>query len=161
GLPPFTPACHESLARAKRPFFSSSDFSPMYQTFPSLSCAYQSNVRSIGFPCSDTVSRTTVHLIPSTRLVRCVTTMSSVCAVPSLVPRKWNAVPGTSGKYGLSIFPTKSAGSIVGEYGPRRAQRGGRGEAADAPTVAVTSAASTSETITTAVEFLGFAVIPI
>jgi hypothetical protein len=58
----------------------------MYQTLPRLSCAYQSNVRSIGRPCSDTVSRTTVQVTPSTFLVRCVTTMSSVYGVVPLRP---------------------------------------------------------------------------
>ena len=82
---PLTPASQESLARTKRPPFSSSASSPMYQTFPCLSWAYQSKVRSTGFPCSETVSRTTVQRTPSTYLMRCVTTMSSVCAV---VPRK-------------------------------------------------------------------------
>jgi hypothetical protein len=69
GFAPLTPDCHESPARTKRPFFSSRESSPIYQTLPCLSCAYQSNVRSTGFPCSDTVSRTTVHLIPRIRLV--------------------------------------------------------------------------------------------
>jgi hypothetical protein len=30
------------------------------------------------------------------------------------MPLKWKAVPGLSGKYGLSIVATKFAGSIVG-----------------------------------------------
>ena len=71
---PLTPASQESLARTKRPPFSSSASSPMYQTFPCLSCAYQSKVRSTGLPCSDTVSRTTVHLMPRIRFVCRVTT---------------------------------------------------------------------------------------
>ena len=78
GLPPFTPACQESSARTRRPCFRSREFSPMYQTLPCLSCAYQSKVRSTAVPCSDTVSRTTVHLIPRMSFVRCVTTTSSV-----------------------------------------------------------------------------------
>jgi hypothetical protein len=56
----------------------------MYQTLPCLSWAYQSNVRSTGFPWSDTVSRTTVHRIPRICFVCCVTTMSSVWAVVPL-----------------------------------------------------------------------------
>jgi hypothetical protein len=56
----------------------------MDQTSPSRSCAYQSNVRSTGLPCSDTVSRTTTHLMPRIRFVRCVTTMSSLCGAAPL-----------------------------------------------------------------------------
>ena len=54
---------------------------PMYQTLPCLSCAYQSKVRSTAFPCSETVSRTTVHLTPRIIFVRWVTIMSSFCGV--------------------------------------------------------------------------------
>ena len=50
GFAPFIPDCHESLARTKRPCRSSSEYSPMYQTLPCLSWAYQSNVLSTGFP---------------------------------------------------------------------------------------------------------------
>lgn len=53
----------------------------MYQTLPHLSCAYQSKVFSIALPREETTSRTTVALTPRTSLVRCVTTMSSVCGV--------------------------------------------------------------------------------
>jgi hypothetical protein len=37
GLAPSTPDVQESLARTKRPCWSSSEFSPMYQTLPCLS----------------------------------------------------------------------------------------------------------------------------
>jgi hypothetical protein len=84
GLAPSTPDCHESLALTKRPFLRSNESSPMYQTLPCLSCAYQSSVRSTARPCSDTVSRTTVQRTPRMRLVRWRTTSSSVCGV---VPR--------------------------------------------------------------------------
>ena len=53
----------------------------MYQTFPSLSCAYQSNVFSIGLPREETVSRTTVASTPMIFFVWCVTISSSVCGV--------------------------------------------------------------------------------
>ena len=49
----------ESLVLTKRPFLNSRESSPMYQTFPNLSWAYQSKVRSIGLPRDETVSRTT------------------------------------------------------------------------------------------------------
>jgi hypothetical protein len=116
----------------------------MYQTFPRRSWAYQSKVRSTAFPCSETVSRTTVHRTPRTNLVLFVTTTSSVCGVPSVTPSKWNLDPGRSGKYALSIVRTKLAGSIVGMYGPRRIQPGGEGfEVVDAPAEAASASAAT------------------
>jgi hypothetical protein len=107
GLAPFTPDFHESLALTKRPCFRSSEFSPMYQTLPSLSCAYQSKVSSTARPCSDTVSRTIVHVMPRIRLCLRSTTESSVCGVLPRTPSMWKPVPGFSGKYGLSIRLTK------------------------------------------------------
>ncbi len=81
GLAPFTPASQESLALTNLPCRSSRVSSPMYQTFPYRSCAYQSNVFSIGLPRDDTLSRTTVDLTPRISFVWWVTTMSSVCGV--------------------------------------------------------------------------------
>ena len=81
GFAPLTPPSHESLAFTNLPFWSSRVSSPMYQTFPSLSWAYQSKVRSIGFPREDTMSRTTVLLTPRISFVWWVTTLSSVCGV--------------------------------------------------------------------------------
>ena len=81
GSAPATPASQESSALTNFPCWSSRVSSPMYQTFPSLSWAYQSRVCSMGLPWEDTVSRTTVHGTPRISFVWCVTTMSSVCGV--------------------------------------------------------------------------------
>jgi hypothetical protein len=81
GCAPSTPASQESSIFTKRPCFSSRVSSPMYQTFPAVSWAYQSKVRSIGLPCEETVSRTTVDGTPRIIFVWWVTTMSSVCGV--------------------------------------------------------------------------------
>src|SRR5947207_2129966 len=118
GLAPFTPDFQESLAFANRPCWSSNASSPMYQTLPCLSWAYQSNVRSTRFPCSDTVSRTTVQRMPRICFVWRVTTMSSVWGVLPLTPLKWKPVPGFNGKYRLSTAVTKFAGSLFGDYVP-------------------------------------------
>src|SRR4029450_6626978 len=84
GCAPSTPDFHESLALTKRPPFSSKESSPMYQTLPSSSCAYQSKVRSTGAPCSETVSRTTVAAMPRITLGSLVTASTSLGGV---VPR--------------------------------------------------------------------------
>ena len=81
GSAPATPPVQESLAFEKCPWWSSLVPSPMYQTFPCLSWAYQSKVRSTGWPCWETVSRMTVAGTPMIVLVRCVTTSLSVCFV--------------------------------------------------------------------------------
>ena len=86
----------------------------MYQTLPSLSWAYQSKVSSTARPCSDTVSRTIVHLMPRIRLCLCRTTESSVWGVLPRTPSMWKPVPGFSGKYRLSTFLANLAGSIDG-----------------------------------------------
>jgi hypothetical protein len=91
----------------------------MYQTLPCLSWAYQSNVRSSGFPPDHTLSSTTTASMPMMRFFRRVTrTMFSSRVVPSSpTPLYRNTVPGLSGRYGLSIGPPKSAGSMSGLYG--------------------------------------------
>jgi hypothetical protein len=79
-----------------------------------LSWAYQSKVSSIARPCSETVSRTMVHLIPRMRLCLRRTTESSRCGVRPRTPSMWKPVPGFSGKYGLSTRLTKFEGLIEG-----------------------------------------------
>ena len=73
--------------------------SPRYQTFPHLSCAYQSNVSSTTSPSSDTVSRTTVAWMPSIIFVWSVTVTTTRCTVPSAsVSRYTHLDPGVIGQ---------------------------------------------------------------
>ena len=102
----------------------------MYQTLPARSCAYQSNVRSSGFPPAHTLSSTTVASMPMIRFLWRVTrtTFSSRVFPSSPTPLLVNTVPGFSGRYGLSIGPPKSAGSIVRVVGLRHRSRVVRGD---------------------------------
>ena len=56
GCAPSNPASHEPAVVTTSPSSYSLVFSPMYQTFPHRSCAYQSKVFSINSPCSVTLS---------------------------------------------------------------------------------------------------------
>ena len=62
--------------------------SPRYQTLPSSSCAYQSEVFSSSCPSCVATSVTTRAVMPSaTVFVRSVTVTRSSCVCPSLTPR--------------------------------------------------------------------------
>src|SRR4029450_8936686 len=56
---PSRPACHESSARTQWPCSKSKAAAPRYHTFPSSSWAYQSDVRSEGWPLTTTTAATT------------------------------------------------------------------------------------------------------
>ena len=58
--------------------------SPRYQTLPHVSWAYQSNVSSITWSPSVTMSCTTVAGMPRIVFVRSVTVTSTRCSAPSL-----------------------------------------------------------------------------
>src|SRR2546428_9521847 len=107
---PLTPACHDPSLRTHLQLAKSEESSPRYQTFPNLSCPYQSKVFSSRLPSTNTWSRTTAARIPRIVFVLCVTNTETRRAFPSCVPRKRNVVPGRSGKYLLSIRVTKSLG---------------------------------------------------
>ena len=84
GLPLPTPAVHEPSSFTQWPCSKLLESSPMYQTLPCLSWAYQSNVRSSGLPREKTWSRTTVASMPMMRFFRWVTkTVFSSRVLPS------------------------------------------------------------------------------
>ena len=74
GWPLPTPACQDPSSFTQRPCSKLLESSPRYQTFPSLSWAYQSNVRSRTVPSwVVAISRTTVAVIPSMTFLSAVT----------------------------------------------------------------------------------------
>ena len=86
GSAPSTPASHEPSVLETSPFSYSLVSSPMYQTLPSWSWAYQSNVSSASSPSTYTVSRTTVVETPMTWRRSLVTSTSIRSVSPSSVP---------------------------------------------------------------------------
>ena len=73
--------------------------SPRYQTFPPVSCAYQSNVSSTISPSSVTVSRTTVAWMPSIIFVWSVTVTTMRCSTPSSSTSRYTHLdPGVIGQ---------------------------------------------------------------
>src|SRR4029453_8451058 len=115
GSAPSTPACQEPSVLTTLPCSSSSLVSsPKYQTFPSLSCAYQSSVTSNGVPLWLATSLTTTQVTPRITFVSAETLTSSRWRSRSFVPSSTNVVAGMRLKYGLSMVETKLAGSIAG-----------------------------------------------
>jgi hypothetical protein len=87
GFAPFTPACQEpSVLVCSRLRFSSSVASPKYQTFPAMSCAYQSVMFSWSLPPMKPWSWTTVVMTPRIVAFSLVTVNVSLEALPSLRP---------------------------------------------------------------------------
>ena len=81
---PSTPASNEPSVETTLPFSYSFVASPRYQTFPHLSCAYQSSVTSTSSPSSVTTSWTTLAVMPFAILfVFRVTVTTTLCFVPS------------------------------------------------------------------------------
>ena len=102
--------------------------SPMYQTLPCLSCAYQSNVASMTLPRVVSRSRITLAVTPMICLVWPVTVYVSTVGSPSLTPTDTHERPFTSGNQGLSIVGTKSPAAVAGQPGAT-AMSPGAGEA--------------------------------
>src|SRR4029453_7858907 len=133
GIAPSLPASHEPARLTTLPFSNSAVCSPMYQTLPAESCAYQSTVSSTIWPSLRAVSRTTRAVIPFANfLVDVVATMTMCCGdSPSSTPRWIHRVPGFIGPYGLVMAALKSAGSRVtgsapvGSFGPGNGLAGG------------------------------------
>src|SRR4051794_502413 len=135
---PVTPACQEPAVLTTLPFLYSLVSSPMYQTLPSLSWAYQSNVSSIVSPSCVNVSRTTVTAMPPICFVWSVTVMTSFEMAPSASTSRYShSDPTARGQYGLSIVVTKFAGSsVIGSLAcGRRAVDAVADGAAEAPEV--------------------------
>ena len=87
GLAPSTPDCQLPSRVITLPaLLSSAVSSPMYQTLPCLSWAYQSQVFSTGFPCTVVMSCTTVQVTPSMTLVWPVAVKTSTVGSPSFTP---------------------------------------------------------------------------
>src|SRR5262245_19800897 len=107
-LAPFFPASHEPCVVISVPWSYVLVSSPKYQTFPCLSCAYQSNVSSITEPSAIlTTSWTTV--IGTVRIVFLSRVTSTVLNSSPSLRMLWyvKTLPGGSGKYGLVTPPTK------------------------------------------------------
>src|SRR5204863_1258066 len=117
GKAPSTPAFHEPYELVATPPEISWESSPKYQTFPSTSCAYQSNVSSVSDPFVGTASFTTTLRTPMIFTVSFVTVTVSVSCPYEDVPSNRNVLPGWSGKYALSIVVVKRDASISGRYG--------------------------------------------
>src|SRR5436190_23255322 len=97
-------------------------------------------------PCRAT-SRTTRVVTPSTTFVRCRAVTRSSCFLPSRIPLYTSVVPGTSGKYGLSIVGDRLLGVEV-EDGTGDDPRGTREVDADDDTAS--SAPAADATVTSA-----------
>src|SRR5262245_22409516 len=111
GSAPSTPPSHEPSLLVFTPSYAVVS-SPMYQSVPVSSCAYQSYVSSTIMPPERAVSRTTMQVTPMMTLVSLVTDTVTISPVSSTLYS--NTVPGTSGKYWLFTPETKCTGSILG-----------------------------------------------
>src|SRR3989442_3971164 len=92
---PFFPASHEPTVLTGGP--SSFVSSPKYQTFPSLSGAYQSKVSSLRAPFRYTASWTTNVATLRIGLVSYVTVTASISTPSGVSCRYGKTVPGTRG----------------------------------------------------------------
>src|SRR4051812_24754028 len=94
---PSTPASHDPSLLGT-PFSYAVVSSPKYQTLPSRSCAYQSDVSSSSSPSLVTVSRTTRVVTPSTTLVLLVTSTTMSSTPSGDVLRYTHLIPGSYGR---------------------------------------------------------------